>query len=476
MKVELVGGLKVITRLTQEQKDRIRDDLTLPNPAYAQAKAYSKFPVTSIPPDLFFFTSVAGALLVPRGYKIPFKPAYLEDSRVSDKVKYPRLRIDLRETQRVAYEEWSKNTDRGVTVLPTGKGKSIYGAYLAYSRRQKTLIVVQKNDLVDGWKKDIMTMFNLRPKKIGLIKAGVFRIGNQFTITTIQTLSKMDSEELSKLYYEFGMVIVDEFHHSPADSYRILRYFKAKYFVGLTATDMREDGLQKVLYWMFGDVCYRHPEEDDDEDIMGYTAIIKESDVDFNPPDEYDQFGKRVPTSIHELRKAISTSSSFNNLVAEDIISEYYQGKSILAFLHEKEHIRYLEDLLIRKGVSPKSIQLYYGDAKEKDSVMKDRAESKEVLITLATFSKATEGTNVRAWERLFLVTPMNNEKGFIQAIGRGRRRKEGKKDVKVYYYDHPNVKSVRNYIKKFKKVCKDTKAKVVLPKRPLFTRGYKRR
>ena len=126
--------------------------------------------------------------------------------------------------------------------------------------------------------------------------------------------------------------------------------------------------------------------------------------------------------------------------MAEDIISEYYQGKSILAFLHEKEHIRYLEDLLIRKGVSPKSIQLYYGDAKEKDSVMKERAESKEVLITLATFSKATEGTNIKALERGFLATPMNNEKGFIQAIGRFRRRKEGKKDVKIYYYHHPTL------------------------------------
>ena len=478
--VELIGGLTVIEGTTREERNRIKDDLTLPNPAYAQAKAYSRFPVKTLPRDLFFFQQLGKSLLVPRGYRIPFKADNIEDRRVSVEVKYPKLQIELRDTQQIAYNHWRRDTDKGVTVLPTGKGKSIYGAYLAYATRQKCLIVVQKNDLVDGWKKDIKTMFKLRSSQIGIIKAKTFRIGAQYTITTIQTLSSLPSEELAKLYDTFGMIIVDEFHHSPAVSYNVLKMFKSRYFVGLTATDMREDGLQKVLYWMFGDVCYRHKVQCDDEDIMSYTVKLRTCNIEFNPPDEYTMYKgkrKRKPTNIHVIRQFVSHNASFNNLVATDILKEYNKEKSCVAMFHEKDHIRLMEELLIKKGVPKDNIQLYYGDSKESDSVMKERAESKEVLITLATFSKATEGTNVKAWERLFLVGSLNNKKGVIQAVGRILRRKDGKEDAIVYDYRLPNVKSFRNHGSTRDSAYKETKGKImgrVNTKTPIV-RGWKR-
>src|SRR3712207_3552845 len=198
---------------------------------------------------------------------------------------------------------------------------------------------------------------SLRPKKIGLIKAGVFRIGEQYTITTIQTLSKLPSEQLATLYDKFGMIITDECHHSPASSYDTLKYFKSKYYVGLTATDMREDGLEKVMYWMHGDVCYRHPESMDDEDIMGYSVILRQSNINYNPDDQYTKDGRRVPTNSAELKKVIASSTSFNHLVAMDIKREYERNKSCIAFFHEKEHIRTMEGVLVRLGVPQEQIQ-----------------------------------------------------------------------------------------------------------------------
>ena len=75
---------------------------------------------------------------------------------------------------------------------------------------RKTLVVVQKNDLVDGWMNDINLCFGLSKDKIGLIKAGKKKIGKQVTIATIQTLNRLDSEEIRELYNAFGMVICDE--------------------------------------------------------------------------------------------------------------------------------------------------------------------------------------------------------------------------------------------------------------------------
>lgn len=371
---------------------------------------------------------------------------------------------------------------------------TVLGLYMAFKTHQKVLIIVQKDDLIDGWKKDIKFCLGIRPKKVGLIKAKSRRIGEQITLSTIQTLSRLSPEELTNLYSEFGMVIVDEFHHSASNIYEIVKYFQCKYLIGLTATDDRKDGLKQVLYWYFGKVAFRFKETEDDEDIMPYTVIIKESKVKYDPPQLYyyhqrvidedeaqelREIGKgrqikRKPIDPTELKNLLVYDEEFNKMVAKDIFSEYKAKKSCIAFFHEKEHVRYMRELLIELGTNPEHIQLYDGDATEKDYIMKERAEKKEVLITLATFAKATEGTNVKAWERGFLVTSLNDEKNTIQAVGRLRRRKAGKKDVIIYTYDHPLARGLKSHIKTQLKAFKKTNAKIVYPSRPVISRGFR--
>ena len=58
----------------------------------------------------------------------------------------------------------------------------------------------------------------------------------------------------------------------------------------------------------------------------------------------------------------------------------------------------------------------------------------------------ATEGTNVKAWESIFLVSSIANEKDLIQAIGRVRRTKEGKDLVKIFDYSHPSVDGLKRH------------------------------
>lgn len=469
--------------MTPKQREKIEESLTLNNPAYIQAKKYSKYGYTTVPPYLFYYEELGkDSLIVPRGFQLEFEHNITEDTRVKVPVKYPKFQIKLRETQREAFEAWNEHRENGMLVLATGKGKSILGTYLGYVTRQKTLIVVQKNDLVDGWTKDIELCTGLTKSDIGLIKAQKFIVGEQYTITTIQTLSKLDPLKLAELYTTFGMVIVDECHHSTAKSYEMFKYFRCRYLIGLTATDNISNGLRQVQYWMFGNVAYRSKESHSDEDIMPYSVILRESSLKYNPnpvymyrgreidEDEYivlRQQGKRPdrkPLDPQEL-KALLRDPQFNHMVAEDIVKEYKKGQSCIAFLHEKEHIRTLHEMILKLGVPHDKVQLYYGDSKESDAVMKERAESGEVLITIATFAKATEGTNVKRWNRAFLVTSINNEKNTTQAVGRIRRRCEGKEDCTVYDYIHPNVTGLSNHIKTRMKAYKATKGIVIDPK-----------
>jgi superfamily II DNA or RNA helicase len=471
-------GLQRLTNLTNEEKTKIKTELTLPNPAYEQAKKFSRFSYTSVPPYLTYYISVDDGLIVPRGYTVPFKSKVVVDNRVEVKVPYPQFKFKLRVSQREAFEEWNDTREKGMFILQTGKGKTVEGIFLSYIARQKTLIVVNKNDLVDGWTEDIKNCLGITKSEIGLIKAERFFIGTQYTIATIQSLNRMDAKKLRSLYDTFGMVIVDEVHHITATSYELLKFFRARYFIGFTATDMKKNGLTSVIYWMIGEVCYRGKEEENDEDIMPYEVIIKSSKISYDPPQEYfygnsivdedtaqqlrmaGKYVKRKPLDTQELRQLVR-DKDFNELVAKDIVKEYNARKSCIVFIHEKEHIRDMETLLIQKGVPKGQIQLYYGDSNEEDSVMKKRAESKEVLITIATYAKATEGTNVKAWERGFLVTSMNDIKNTIQAVGRCRRRKDGKEDVIIYDYTHPLAKGLSGHIETRLKAYKMHHAKI---------------
>ena len=474
------GGLQYLSNLSSKEKESIMEDLTLKNPAYEQAKAYGRGRFTNIDKFLMFYQRVGKDLVVPRGYRVKFNHKVISDERVERKVLYPNFKLKLRQTQQEAYDTWTKDKEKSMLVLPTGKGKSILGCYMAYATRQRTLVVVQKDDLIDGWMNDFALCFGLpKGEKIGVIKAKKFKIGSQITLATIQTLAKMPEEKKMELYDKFGMVILDECHHSVAKSYEIFKRFNCKHLIGLTATDEIKGGLRPVQYWIIGEVGYRCKESADDEDIMPYSVIVRKSKLKYDPPQMYyygrkvvdeteaealREAGKKVkrkPLDPQEL-KALLKDPDFNLQVAYDIKREYEARKSCIAFLHEKEHIRYLKDVLTKIGVPESQIQLYYGDSKVPDAVMKQKAESKEVLITIATFSKATEGTNVKSWERAFLVTSINNAKNTKQAVGRIRRRKEGKVDAVVYDYTHPNVKGMSSHIKTRMTAYRDNKAKII--------------
>lgn len=466
IKVEL-SGVKYLTGYTKDEIATIKEDLTFDNPDYESAKRHSKFGTGRIPPFINYYTAGKNGILVPRGYRVPFPHKIVSDNRfINTNVKYPKLHIELRDTQKEAVESFlnymkEERDERGVIILPTGKGKSILGLYLARKFMQKALIIVQKDDLVDGWTQDANVILGLKPKEVGLIKAKDFRIGKQITVTTIQTLSKLPPEKIRELHNVFGMVIVDEFHHSVAKIYSLIEYFPARFKIGLTATAMRNDGLVKVLNLFFGEVAYEFQDTGDDEDILPVTVKIQNAPTVFEPEREFKYNARKkrpepVPIPISTIRKATSYDDGFNRMLVRDIIAEYKQKKSCIVFTHEKEHCRIIQDLLVERGVPLEHTQLYYGDSKERKDTMKKKAENKTVYVTIATYSIATEGTNVKAWERGFLASTVANEKDTVQAIGRIRRTMPGKKDCLVYDYRFPNVIIAKNHGKIRDKVYRD--------------------
>lgn len=513
MKVTL-GATQVIYGVNEEQKEKMINDLCLLNPAYVNAMKYSGYSRVNIPKYLHYYTSNKDTLSTPRGYRIPFNYEIISDNRLEFfDIHYPKLYVQLRKAQEEAANAYLSNTDNGTIVVSTGLGKSILGIYLAMKLRQRALIIVQKDDLISGWKNDIMLSLRLRPKQIGVIKAKEFRIGEQLTVATIQTLSKLEPEQLKLLHSKFSMIILDEAHHAPAKSYDIVNAFPAKYRIALTATDMRNDGLRNVMTFYFGNVCYRYEDTNENTDIIPPKDVIikvRESNIQYSPPDSYvNSYGreifavrtvtgdykniwdldygeiqelissgylKRKSLDYHKAKNKIIENETFNLQVANDVLYEVKNRKSCLVFCSEKEHCRIIRDALLSIGLSERNIQMYYGDSKESKEDMKRRAESKEVLVTIATYAIATEGTNVKAWERIFLAMTIGNEKDTIQAIGRGRRICEGKQNLIIYDYRHPGIKGIRGHGAKRDAVYHKLGFSLnkIEESKPLFQRGIK--
>lgn len=507
----IIGKDKFITDYTPEEAEVIKEELTIPNPKYAQVKKFSKWKNTKVPKYLFYYTQLTNAIIVPRGYKIPFEHFILEDNRSEVQALYPPFKLTLRDTQQEAVNNYLDDPEKGLIVLPTGKGKSILGLNLAYQLRQKTLVIVHKDDLVDGWSKDSLLCFG-EDFKVGIFKGKKRKIGEQVTIATIQTLIRLDSEQLEEFQSNFGLVILDECHHIASSSFDILHRFNCCYKIGLSATPERSDGLTKVMNYHLGDCAFRYEATKDDEDILPVEVTARELDVEETiyctkvgktkkgqpiyevvPKEDEDRTSDlvdikdvnikvRPKVPYFDIDNRVLTNRTFIRQVVKDILTEYKEGRSIVCFFSQKRHIEMYKELLVAKGVPEDKILLYYGDSKDSKDVMKQKAESRQALITLATYSIATEGTNVKAWEVAFLVSSINNGKNTEQAVGRVRRSAPDKiNPVKVYDYIVPNVYSIgtkhfstRNQRYKLLDFKVD---RIKLPRKQqsMFSRGFKK-
>ena len=292
-------------------------------------------------------------------------------------------------------------------------------------------------------------------------------------------------------------------HHIGLKIFNILDSFNSKFKLGLTATPKRSDNLTFVFDLLLGGICYKHVYKKGDKDILPVKVILKESKARYEPFVYDNQVFNKSDFKESELPKdlvmfkdipykerpkvpfltvdnMLLNNNHYIIQVCKDIIYEYKQGHSCIAFFTQKDHIvKYYNYLSL--FIPKETILLYYGDNKEKTETLMKKAESKECLVTLATYAKATEGTNVKSWEVGFLVSSLNNEKNVEQAVGRIRRSKEGKISKAILYdYRNTNSYSISNHGYTRDKVYSDLQFEIEshLPikskgKKELFGRGF---
>lgn len=143
--------------------------------------------------------------------------------------------------------------DFGVLCAPTAFGKTVAAAAVIARRGVNTLVLVHRTELLKQWQERLQAFLGVGKGVVGTIGGGKAKPTSRIDVAVMQSLSRQG--EVNPLVEGYGQVIIDECHHVGAVSFdAILKRVKAKYVLGLTATPIRRDGQQPIIFMQCGPI------------------------------------------------------------------------------------------------------------------------------------------------------------------------------------------------------------------------------
>lgn len=161
----------------------------------------------------------------------------------------------------------------GVVVLPCGAGKTIVGAAAMAHAKATTLILVTNTVAARQWREELLLRTTLNEDEIGEYSGSKKEI-RPVTIATYQVMTKKKGGVYSHLdlfdTHDWGLIIYDEVHLLPAPIFRFTADIQSRRRLGLTATLVREDGLEGEVFSLIGPKRFDVPWKE--IEAQGYIA------------------------------------------------------------------------------------------------------------------------------------------------------------------------------------------------------------
>ena len=402
-----------LTGLTCEQYGRITQALTFPNPKHEEALKFGRS-VWNIPKTIDLFEQTPDGLTIPRGI-CRISLGWMDEGAITDnRHRHPvqiTTNIELRDYQARALH-LALDKLGGVFVAPTGSGKTTLGIELAARLGERCLILVKSLDLAKQWIEAIKDFTGL---ECGLIGGGKWQEGEAFTVALTQTLAK------HKDSLDYGLIIADECHNLPAaQAYAVINQQAAKYRFGLSATPLRRDNLEFMIYAALGPIVATVEAHEVDGAVLPVTVATL-------------AWKFRVecePTSWQAFITALENDTTRNNMLVDSAIkSSRTTGTVILT--STITHAESLYSLIKQQGIDA---LLLHGQLSKKEREQRMNEAPKAGLI-IGTLTLLGEGINWPHVGGVIFAAPVSasvdsptpTATRLIQAIGRGRRPYPGK-------------------------------------------------
>lgn len=321
--------------------------------------------------------------------------------------------------------------DTGVLCAPTGFGKTVVAANIISKLKINTLVIVNRNILLNQWKERLSYFLGVDKKDIGQLGANKENLTGNLDVASFQSLFKKDNIE--ELVNNYGLVIVDECHHVAAFSFeKVLKSMRSRYVYGLTATPTRKDGWHKITYMQCGDVRARISNKGLKQNSgIEHTVVVRKTNYKYLLPEE------KYKTKISEILNDMTYNIFRNSLIIKDIKKCIKENRIPLVLTERVKHLNVLKEQLDKLDVP---VVIYKGNMGKKKteeikSIIRDADENNKPRIILATSSSVGEGFDDSRLDTLFLTMPVSWKGRIIQYVGRLHRAHEGKEKVIVYDY-----------------------------------------
>jgi superfamily II DNA or RNA helicase len=329
----------------------------------------------------------------------------------------------------------------GIVVMPTGTGKTLLSVLwfkkILEKEPKATLLFICHNN-------DILAQANEKEFQVGLKTIGITeedcgyynankKEHKQITFGTIQTLARNISI-LPKDKYDY--IIVDEAHHYQAKTFKpVLKYFKSKFMLGLTATPGRMDGLS--IKDVFGEIIFEADTSTAIKDglLSKFKYYNVENDIDFSKiPSENGKY------KVSDLNKHLCISEYDKAILDEYKKYAKRSGfKKTIVFCATVEHAHRMKDVFeknnIKSAVFTGTRQLTFNQdktsfkfipTKERKQILDDFKKGRyEVIFVRDLFN---EGVDVPDADCIMFLRPTQSNTIFTQQLGRGLRRAKDKK------------------------------------------------
>ena len=335
-------------------------------------------------------------------------------------------------------ELYENGENRALLISSTGTGKTYASAFALREilrkreketgRNVRALFVVHREQIAKQAVKSYKNVFGEK-YSFGLLSGNSKDYNSDLLFSTMQMMAREDI--MTKFNAnDFDIIIIDEVHRAGADSYqRIMDYFMPRFWIGMTASPDRTDGYD--IYGLF------------DHNIAYEIRLQQAMEEKLLCPFHY--FGiTDLEVDGHIIDdNAIKNVQNFTNLVCDDRVNyimqqmDYYgySGDKVkgLMFCRNKDEAEQLSAKFNMRGLRTLVLTGDNSQREREEAILRlEQDESENALDYIITVDIFNEGVDMPSVNQVVMLRPTESPIVFIQQLGRGLRKYEGKEYVVI--------------------------------------------
>lgn len=326
-----------------------------------------------------------------------------------------------------------KGEKRALLISATGTGKTYASAFAMRELGfKKVLFLVHREQILKQAKKSYENVFSSNITT-GILSGNHKDINADYLFSTVQTLSR---ENVLSQFDEnrFDCIVIDETHKAGAESYhKIINHFKPKLLLGMTASPERTDGFD--IYKLFdhniaSEIRLQDALKDDLLCPFHYFGI-SDLTVDGREIDEKTEF------------RYLATEERVNHVIEK---AEYFghNGDRVkgLVFCSRNDEAKALSDAFNKRGYNTIALSGSNSQSEREEAVERlemecdvdenGRPVSNQPLDYIFTVYIFNEGVDIPKVNQVIMLRPTQSAIIFVQQLGRGLRKADGKEYVVV--------------------------------------------